>query len=78
MCVTLSASNLHGLPGLKPTEQEREEPSEECPEETEEERAMAAQSAGAGAGEQEITQITTTEQNTYILIIGWVEVVVEG
>lgn len=46
--VSFSASSLHDLPVLKPSEQEREEPPEESPEETEEERAMAAQSTGAG------------------------------
>lgn len=40
---TFSASSLYGLPRLKQTEQKREEPSEELAQETEEERAMAAQ-----------------------------------
>lgn len=55
VCIIFSASSIHGLPGLKQTEQKREEPFEGSAEETEEEGAMAAQSAGAGAGERALT-----------------------
>lgn len=52
VCILYSGWSLYGLPGLKQTEQKREEPSEGSSEETEEERAMAAQPAGVGEGEK--------------------------